>query len=338
MRAMTADRDTSDRPAAPAQQAIDVIRPRIGAITRAVLLTLGVAGATGLATITGAAVGYDLRRAVVFALPAGVVVGSLLALLIILFPEWRAQRDRRRMIARIEAVAQADREAAFDTLLQLHPSHELSELAHAIHKAMLGAHTQRLEAARMRREVHTIVERETRKKYAQLAALSVTDELTGLANRRGFDQGLEAMVAGARAGGTEIALLAIDLDHFKRLNDTLGHDKGDEALAIAGDLLQAHTREGDLAGRIGGDELLVALANVDELSAQRIAERLIRLFASHPAGQNLGCPWPSMSIGVALLQVDGAGSAEELRRFADQALYASKRAGRRRYTRFSDAA
>jgi diguanylate cyclase (GGDEF)-like protein len=334
----TPERDTSSPAGSQLESAFGVIRPRLGALTRAVMLTLGVAGATGLATITGAALGYDLRRAVVFALPAGVVVGSLLALLIILFPEWRAQKDRRQMIARIEAVAQADREAAFDTLLKLHPSHELAELAHAIHKAMLGAHIQRLEAARMRREVHTIVERETRKKYAQLAALSVTDELTGLANRRGFDQGLEAIVARAKSGGGEVALLAIDLDHFKQLNDTLGHDKGDEALAIAGDLLQAHTREGDLAGRIGGDELLVALANVDADSAQRIAERLIRLFASHPAGQNLGCPWPSMSIGVALLHADGAESAEELRRMADQALYASKRAGRRRFTRFGQAA
>ena len=312
--------------------------PRIGALTRAVILTLGVAGVTGLATITGAAIGYDARRAVLLAIPAGVIVGSLFATIIILLPAWRAQRDRRRMIARIEAVAHADREAAFDALLDVHPSNELSELAHTIHKAMLGAHIQRLEAARMRREVHALVERETRRKYAHLATLSFTDELTGLSNRRGFDGGLVKMVERAQRNGEEVALLAIDLDHFKRLNDTCGHDKGDEALAVAGDLLQAHTRDGDLAGRIGGDELVVALYNVDAESAQRIAERLIRLFAGHPAGAGPGVPWPTMSIGVAQLKADGASSAAELRRFADRALYASKRAGRRRFTRFSRAA
>lgn len=313
------------------------LRPHLGAATRAIVLTLGVAGVTGLATISGASMGYDIRRAVMYALPAGVVVGWMFALLIILFPEWRAQRDRRRMIARIEAVAHADREAAFDTLLDVHPSHELAELSHTIHRAILSAHIQRLEAARMRREVSSLVEKETRRKYAHLATLSFTDELTGLANRRGFDRGLVRMVERAKAQGDEIALLAIDLDHFKELNDTCGHAKGDEALAIAGDLIQAHTREGDLAGRVGGDELLVALRGVDETSARRIAERLIQLYGSHPAGAT-AVPWPTMSIGIAMLRVDGAESAAELRRFADQALYASKRAGRRRFTRFSQAA
>jgi diguanylate cyclase (GGDEF)-like protein len=329
------DRDRQEMASTPPP--FERLRPHIGAATRAIVLTLGVAGVTGLATISGAAVGYDIRRAVVFALPAGVVVGWMFALLIILFPEWRAQRDRRKMIARIEAVAHAEREAAFDTLLDVHPNHELAELAHTIHRAILSAHIQRLEAARMRREVAVLVEKETRRKYAHLATLSFTDELTGLANRRGFDRGLARMVERAKAQEEEIALLAIDLDHFKRLNDTCGHDKGDEALAIAGDLIQAHTREGDLAGRIGGDELLIALHGVDVESAQRIADRLIQLYASHPAG-GTSIPWPTMSIGIAMLQVDQAQNAAELRRFADQALYASKRAGRRRFTRFSQAA
>lgn len=314
------------------------LHPRLGALTRAAILALAVAGVTGLATISGATLGYGLRNAVIVALPAGVITGSLFALLIILFPEWRAQRDRRGMIQRIEAVAQADREAAFDTLLDVHPSHELAELSQAIHKAMLSAHIQRLEAARMRREVHALVERETRRKYAHLAILSYTDELTGLANRRGFERGLARMVERAKQGRDEIALLAIDLDNFKTLNDTCGHNKGDEALAVVGDLLQAHTREGDLAGRVGGDELFVALYNVDEHSAMRIAERLIALFASHPAGATPLIPWPSLSIGIALLQQDRASTADQLRQFADKALYASKRAGRRRATRFRQAA
>jgi diguanylate cyclase (GGDEF)-like protein len=182
--------------------------------------------------------------------------------------------------------------------------------------------------------MNALVEREARKHIAHLTTLSMTDELTGLANRRGFEQGLTKMVDRATREHAEIALLAIDLDNFKRLNDTCGHQKGDEALSIAGDLLQAHVRERDLAGRMGGDELFIALYGVDGRSAEAVAGRLIRLFASHPTACQPNVPWPSMSIGIALLREDQCQDARELRLYADQALYASKRAGRARASRY----
>lgn len=313
----------------------EMLRASGGAATRAILMAAGVSGATVLTHGLLKRL-FDLSEAdAVFAATfAAIPIGVAFAWGLILRPERRAARDRQRIIDRIEAVAAAEREAPFDALLKIDPRHELAELARTIHSALASAHRHRLEAARLKREMNARIERETRRQCAYLATLSFTDELTGLANRRGFERGLEVLYHRAVARGDELALLAIDLDHFKLLNDTCGHDKGDEALAIAGDLLQAHTREGDLAGRCGGDELFVALYNMDAERATRVAERLIDLFARHPAGLNLPCKWPGMSIGIALLQGDRPSDVAEFKRMADRALYASKRGGRSRATPF----
>jgi diguanylate cyclase (GGDEF)-like protein len=310
----------------------------VGVAARAAILVLGVSVMTGVGVMIAAAWGLSTRASVVWAIVFGGVAGSGLSIVLMLMPAARAARDRRRMIERIEAVAAEEREASFETLLAIDAHHELSELARTVHDALAGAHADRLEAARLRREMNAMVEREARKHVAHLTTLSMTDELTGLANRRGFEQGLAQMVDRAKADGTELALLAIDLDNFKRLNDTCGHQKGDEALSVAGDLLQAHVRERDLAGRMGGDELFIALCGVDGRRAEAVADRLIRLFASHPLANQPAVPWPTMSVGIALLREDRCRDASELRLYADQALYASKRGGRARATRYGAAA
>jgi len=306
----------------------------VSAATRALVLASGVSVTTGLSVLWLLRSGAPAGPSVAWSVLLGVGVGTLLMIGLILIPSSRAARDRRRMIERIEAIAAAEREASFESLLAIDSHHELSELARTVHAALSGAHADRLEAARLRREMNALVEREARKHIAHLTTLSMTDELTGLANRRGFEQGLTKMVDRAKREYAEIALLAIDLDNFKRLNDTCGHQKGDEALSIAGDLLQAHVRERDLAGRMGGDELFIALYGVDGRSAEAVAGRLIRLFASHPTASQPNVPWPSMSIGIAMLREDQCQDARELRLFADQALYASKRAGRAQASRY----
>ena len=306
----------------------------VGAAARATILVIGVAAMTGLGVLIGVGRDLDAHTAVLWAIPFGVLIGALLSMLLVVRPATRAARDRRRMIERIEAIATAEREASFETLLAVDARHELADLAKTVHGALTGAHTHRLEAARLRREMNALVEHEARKHVAHLTTLSMTDELTGLANRRGFEQGLNALVARAQSDGTEVALLAIDLDNFKRLNDTCGHHKGDEALSVAGDLLQAHVRERDLAGRMGGDELFIALSGVDGRRAEAVADRLIRLFASHPMAHQPSVPWPTMSVGIALLREDGCRDASELRLYADQALYTSKRRGRARASRY----
>ncbi len=317
---------------------IEHLHARINATTRAILMTCAIASVAVFAVFVAITQGVQIWVAAVSAIPIATAGGFLAAWALMLHPEWLAERDRQHIIRRIEAVAQAEREAAFDVLLAIDPRHELSDIAHALHRALSIAHRDRLESIRLRREMNGLVEREARRQFAHLTTLTITDELTGLANRRGFEQGLRDLVELAKRDHQELALLAIDLDHFKTLNDTCGHEKGDQALIIAGDLLQAHVREHDLAGRMGGDELFIALYAIDAARAERVAERLIKLYSSHPAGKGLPCAWPSMSIGIALLQENQAQSAADLRRFADQALYASKRAGRARSTLFRDAA
>ena len=154
-----------------------------------------------------------------------------------------------------------------------------------------------------------------------------TDGLTGLANRRAFDAGL----AQALRENEDVALLILDLDHFKSFNDDFGHQAGDDALREAGRLLHAELRPGDLAARYGGEEFAVVLVRSD---AERVAQVGRRILAAFHARQ-----WPNrpvrVSIGAALA-VSGEAPAGLISR-ADAALYRSKQEGRDRLTMAADA-
>jgi diguanylate cyclase (GGDEF)-like protein len=155
------------------------------------------------------------------------------------------------------------------------------------------------------------------------------DALTGLLNRRGFLEAGEALVADAGRRHGTVALLALDLDHFKLLNDRYGHPAGDTALASFGGLIRDRCRPGDLAGRLGGEEFAVLLPDTGTEAAMMIAERLRGAAAGMPAARPL-----TVSQGVAVLHVASAGSPEDwladLLRRADQAMYHAKADGRDR--------
>ena len=159
-----------------------------------------------------------------------------------------------------------------------------------------------------------------------LEAQALADSLTGVANRRCFDAELTRTVAWARTTGEPIALLTIDVDHFKRINDTWGHAVGDQALlAVAGALREAAKREGDVVARLGGDEF-VLLLRTDRAGARHAADEIRSALAR--VGSLPGGP-PGLSIGVALLP-DHARSPEELLGASDAALYEAKLGGRGR--------
>jgi len=162
------------------------------------------------------------------------------------------------------------------------------------------------------------------------AALSQTDQLTGLLNRRGFDVAALASLEACRNGRRPVAVMMCDIDHFKRLNDNLGHTLGDKALVEVADLLRSFAQEcGLIVGRQGGDEFVVMLPGVGLAEAASIAENIrvgcsILLF-EHPAmGATL-----SVSIGVAA-SADAEASLTSLLRRSDVALYDVKRTGRNR--------
>ena len=167
----------------------------------------------------------------------------------------------------------------------------------------------------------------------QLEQLSRTDALTGLANRRSFDQVKQAEFQRARRHGQPLTLLLCDIDYFKRFNDTYGHGEGDACLrAVAGVLREVVQRGGDLVARIGGEEFAILLPDSDMDAGLAVAAllraRLAELAIAH-AGSEVS-PFVTLSMGLASLDAEGDPHFEALFRRADQALYRAKDEGRDR--------
>lgn len=160
----------------------------------------------------------------------------------------------------------------------------------------------------------------------QLQKFASTDGLTGIANRRAFDTVLDREVARASRDGSTVALVMLDIDGFKRLNDTHGHQTGDDVLrAVAAGLAKA-CREYDTAARYGGDEFAMVLPNCSPEEAHAAAERL-RLSVADAGSM----PRVTVSGGIATFPING-DDAVSVVRAADDAMYESKRTGRNRVT------
>jgi diguanylate cyclase (GGDEF)-like protein len=163
--------------------------------------------------------------------------------------------------------------------------------------------------------------------------VSNTDPLTGLANRRARDIRLVDEWTRALRSGTSLAVVAVDVDHFKRFNDTYGHAEGDRALRAVADMLTAGIRTPiDLAARHGGEEFMLILPGVDVAGAASIAERVRVLIAKCHADPAVGLPKKiTVSCGVAAIEPTIGRTLHELTIAADTALYQAKLAGRNRY-------
>jgi diguanylate cyclase (GGDEF)-like protein/PAS domain S-box-containing protein len=163
----------------------------------------------------------------------------------------------------------------------------------------------------------------------RLEEMAMTDPLTGLHNRRSFVALGEQAIARARADGTSLSLLVLDIDRFKVINDTHGHQAGDDALRHLADSLRRHLRKGDLPGRLGGDEFGILLPETSLEEAAQLAERL-RARIEHEeiriGGERVRL---TVSIGTASLEPGMAG-LDDLMRPADAALYDAKGRGRNR--------
>jgi diguanylate cyclase (GGDEF)-like protein len=154
---------------------------------------------------------------------------------------------------------------------------------------------------------------------------AATDALTGLANRRAAEETLKLMLASADRSVSLCAVALFDLDHFKKVNDVYGHEKGDHLLAAVGDIASSTVRASDFVARFGGEEFLVVLSNTDLDGAIVACDKLRAAIA------NLRIPGipdrATASFGIALFPGD-AVAPEALLRGADRALYAAKSAGR----------
>jgi diguanylate cyclase (GGDEF)-like protein len=163
---------------------------------------------------------------------------------------------------------------------------------------------------------------------------AVTDELTGLANQRAFHSILEGEIERSRRFSAPLALVMLDLDHFKQVNDEYGHQQGDEVLALVADVLRQFSRDIDTPARYGGEELAVVLPQTDSEGAAQLAERMREAIAQLDAPRVNGEGSLSLraSFGVAAMP-ESAADKEGLIAAADAALYRAKRGGRNRVER-----
>lgn len=161
----------------------------------------------------------------------------------------------------------------------------------------------------------------------QLREQAFTDNITGLLNRHGWDDRAPALFDQARRHNTPLALILLDLDHFKRVNDTQGHEVGDQVLRLVGKVLQSNRRSSDLAARIGGEEFALLLPQTDKRAALHVEQRLRLALLEE------GIQQPTLrvgySAGLALLQAGDRKLTDFMVR-ADAALYQAKAQGRGR--------
>lgn len=170
--------------------------------------------------------------------------------------------------------------------------------------------------------------------HLQLESQAITDALTGLLNRRGFYQALDSALARIDRNGQRMAVLYLDLDGFKRINDSLGHDAGDQLLKRVGEQLKTSLRPYDCLARIGGDEFTALLDSLEHSEdAARIAEKLIEQVSVRHTIDGVDVTMGA-SVGIACFPECGQ-NVEGLLRAADMAMYEAKRAGRQQYRFFS---
>lgn len=176
---------------------------------------------------------------------------------------------------------------------------------------------------------HSVLHAErNRAVIARLSSLAETDALSGLLNRAGFFTALERLSGRLRPDESAGAVLYVDADHFKSINDRYGHQVGDRALATVGAALRSRTRVTDICGRLGGEEFAVLLRGANLEQAHQIAER-IRAGVEEDGGA-LSVPGLSLTVSIGLALHEPGQPIDECIRAADQRLYEAKAAGRNR--------
>ncbi|MEA2496524.1 MAG: hypothetical protein QOJ29_4435 [Thermoleophilaceae bacterium] len=164
-----------------------------------------------------------------------------------------------------------------------------------------------------------------KKREGELERAAHVDSLTGLANRRGFERALERELAAAARHSLRPALVVVDLDRFKAINDRHGHRAGDDLLVTTAQTLQETVRASDMAARIGGDEFAVLLPDCDLNTAEIVASKIVSALRRRQVETDGGPVQVSASAGVALLGQRGIGSGGDLITAADRAMYRAKR-------------
>jgi len=232
----------------------------------------------------------------------------------------------RRIVAPLDGLSDVIlkfSQGKLDVRSTLQRTDEIGRIAQAFNQ-MADQHQQTHERIiRLNAELEERVAHRTQ----QLRELASREPLTGLYNRRYFNETLDRGFAEATRYDRELACIMIDLDEFKAANDTFGHQVGDELLILTAQTLLDELRSHDVAARFGGDEFIVLLPQSDQEQAVALAGRIVERFRSNLA-ERFPLVKVSMSAGIASLHGSGAADAESLVRAADKALYQAKAAGK----------
>lgn len=163
-----------------------------------------------------------------------------------------------------------------------------------------------------------------------------TDPLTGLFNVRYFREALDAELERTRRTGMPTSLMMVDLDHFKRVNDSHGHENGNRVLVHVAELLRNQTRKLDICCRYGGEEFIIILPSTELMLANQVAERCRSLLEQIPVDLDEGQLQVTASIGLAVCSDANRQTAGQLIEHADQCLYEAKRSGRNRIVSYRE--
>ncbi len=195
---------------------------------------------------------------------------------------------------------------------------------------MLGAHNDLTEIMKAKQEIEEL--------NKQLYEQANKDFLTKLYNRRGFEDHCNEIIELAKRDGSKISIAMFDIDHFKKVNDTYGHDEGDRVLKFIADTLIDIGRASDIIGRFGGEEFIFIMPPKTDKEESIIATERIRLYIQNHPLEHIGKV--TISVGIATLlpnQNDNTKQiADTLRKQADEALYFAKQHGRNKVVHFDD--
>ncbi len=248
--------------------------------------------------------------------------------LLILAWAWsRLVNPWRELADLLEAIAPSDRPERLERL-PVHRSDEVGRMARSIRELCGRRIRDRSEAKHLRRTMDDQIGRATKRAVASLKQQAMRDPMTDLGNRRYLDEVVPELLTAATQTGQDVACAVIDMDNFKKVNDTLGHAVGDELIVLLATLLKSSIRKQDIAVRLGGDEFVVMMPGADMRKIDQLFTLLRKLFLQQTQRKFNTQPRPNLSVGLASMRIDKCSDSPSLIERADARLYEAKQQGK----------